>query len=160
VDAVPASAPQLDSPVNPDFVRAKVLPLTRTTAIVRGDGGGLLVDSLLAELIDRIANVLATDPGRVARLAALFVAPRANESLPLLMSKADYAKRLTYSVRKLDQLIAAGLPTRGRGRALRIPVFEADQWVNIHLTSLTDEEAEIDVEAMAAVRRRAERGPK
>jgi hypothetical protein len=80
-----------------------------------------------------------------------------HEELPLLMTKADYAERLSYSIRKLDQLIASGLPKLGRGRALRIPLREADAWVHSNLSSLTDEEADLDLEAMAAARRRTER---
>jgi hypothetical protein len=75
----------------------------------------------------------------------------------LLMTKADYADRLAYSVRKLDQLVVAGLPTLGKGRALRIPVAEADRWVYANLSTLSDEEADVDLEAVAAARRRKER---
>jgi hypothetical protein len=132
------------------------LSLTRT-AVPRKETRGHLVETLLAELLDEVTNVLASDPIRVERLAALFGVATTNERLPLLMTKADYAGRLDYSVRKLDDLIAAGLPTLGRGRALRIPVAEADRWVRMHLSSQTDEEADIDVEAMAAARRRSGR---
>jgi len=71
------------------------------------------------------------------------------------MTKNDYAGRLTYSVRKLDQLIQAGMPTIGKGRALRIPVDEADRWVMANLTSGDDAETAIDLEASVSARRRS-----
>jgi hypothetical protein len=156
VDAHPALAPASPSSETSDSVRPKSLSLTRT-AVPRGEVRVRLVETLLAELLDEVTNVLASDPIRVERLAALFGVATTHERLPLLMTKADYADRLNYSVRKLDDLIAAGLPTLGRGRALRIPVTEADRWVHMHLSWRTDEETEIDIEAMAAARRRSGR---
>lgn len=138
-------------------MRAKALPLSGVAATPPGQVCSGLVEAMLAQLIDGVTNALAADATRVARLSALFGALDGHASLPLLMTKADYADRLSYSIRKLDQLIASGLPTLGRGRALRIPLREADAWVHSNLSSVTDEEADVDLEAMAAARRRTER---
>ncbi len=70
---------------------------------------------------------------------------------PFAMKKARYAKRCDYSVRYLDQLIEAGLPTIGKGKALRIPVKEADEWL---LDLGSPQEGEIESQARIDARRR------
>lgn len=102
-----------------------------------------------------VLRVLEDSPDLVQRLSAIMGTPAPSRD-GLLVTKAEYAGRLSYSVRKLDQLIAAGLPTSGKGRALRIPVEAADQWVTVHMGGATAEN-DLEVAALASARRRAHR---
>jgi phage terminase Nu1 subunit (DNA packaging protein) len=110
----------------------------------------------LGELLEGVARVLAANPEIARRLTGLLATDSATPS-SLLVTKIEYAERLKYSVRKLDQLIQAGLPTVGKGRALRIPVATADRWVLENIQGVTDEDAALDLEAIANVKRRSAR---
>ncbi len=114
------------------------------------------LDALLGELLEGVARVLAANPEIARRLTGLLATDSATPS-SLLVTKIEYAERLKYSVRKLDQLIQAGLPTVGKGRALRIPVATADRWVLENIQGVTDEDAALDLEAIANVKRRSAR---
>ena len=114
------------------------------------------LDALVAELLEGVARVLAGNP-EIARLLTGLLAAQASTPGSLLATKAEYAERLKYSVRKLDQLVQAGLPTVGKGRALRIPVATADRWVLENIQGATEEEAALDLEAIANAKRRSAR---
>ena len=47
----------------------------------------------------------------------------------LFMPPKQYAQRVAVSVRPLRDLVAAGLPTVGTGRARRVDVRRADEWL-------------------------------
>lgn len=74
---------------------------------------------------------------------------------PLLLRKAEYAERIGYSVRTLDKLIAAGLPTRGQRKLLRVVVAEADEWL---LSQDAGDAEDVDLLAMRNARKQAGRG--
>jgi hypothetical protein len=112
------------------------------------------LDALLGELLEGVARVLASNPEIAHRLTGL-LATDASTSTSLLVTKTEYAERLKYSVRKLDQLVQAGLPTVGKGRSLRIPVATADRWVLENVQSVTEEQAAVDIEAIANAKRRS-----
>jgi hypothetical protein len=79
----------------------------------------------------------------------------ATDGGPLLMRKGGYAERIGYSVRTLDKLIAAGLPTRGRGKLLRIVVADADEWL---LAQAVDDLDDVDLLAIRNARKRSRDG--
>ena len=130
--------------------RPKVLSLRPLPAPTPG-----VVDLLMSELLSSFVRVVAQDPSLAQRLSQALTGSVSLENGALLLTKNEYAERLRYSVRKLDQLIQAGMPTIGKGRALRIPVGEADRWVMANLTSGDDAETAIDLEASVSARRRS-----
>lgn len=131
------------------------LPLPATHSVFQERPRPL--DALLGELLEGVARVLAANPEIAHRLTGL-LATDASASGSLLVTKTEYAERLKYSVRKLDQLVQAGLPTVGKGRSLRIPVATADRWVLENIEGITPEEAALDVAAIANAKRRSARG--
>jgi len=130
--------------------RPKVLSLRPLPSPTPG-----VVDLLMSELLSSFVRVVAQDPSLAQRLSQALTGSVSLENGALLLTKNEYAERLRYSVRKLDQLIQAGMPTIGKGRALRIPVGEADRWVMANLTSGDDAETAIDLEASVSARRRS-----
>lgn len=93
--------------------------------------------------LESVAVVGATNPELARRVGAAFFGSVMSSGLTVLfMTKQEYAEHIAYSVRTLDKLIDAGLPTRGKGRRLRIPVREADAWM---LQQEPDQLDEIDL---------------
>ncbi len=77
---------------------------------------------------------LVAQPDLVKQVNGIVQAPaELGNGDPLLMKKADYAERISVSVRKLADLIKQGLPARGKGRMVRVNVAAADRWVEEHL---------------------------
>lgn len=107
-------------------------------------------EALAHELIAGLLN----QPDLKSRLSGL-MAPDKPDAGPLLMKKADYAKHVSVSVRKLDDLINQGLPTVGKGRMLRVPVKQADQWM---VENLNESDDEIEREARSRARKATKRG--
>lgn len=130
--------------------RPKVLSLRPLPAPTPG-----VVDLLMSELLSSFVRVVAQDPSLAQRLSQALTGSVSLENGALLLTKNEYAERLRYSVRKLDQLIQAGMPTIGKGRALRIPVGEADRWVLNNRFDSDDEGSDLDLKARESARRRS-----
>jgi len=109
----------------------------------------------MSELLSSFVRVVAQDPSLAQRLSQALTGSVSLENGALLLTKNEYAERLRYSVRKLDQLIQAGMPTIGKGRALRIPVGEADRWVLNNRFDSDDEGSDLDLKARESARRRS-----
>jgi len=125
----------------------------------RDVGTSSVLDAVLLEVLRGLLRVAAGSPELAEQLGGILGAVRDEAGAgPLLVAKSEYATRLHYSVRKLDELLDAGLPTVGSGRALRIPVQKADDWVLAHLSSDHDGDEDLVVQALASVRKRAQRG--
>jgi hypothetical protein len=115
-----------------------------------------LSESLLVGALEALIRVAAEKPDLIARVWKVFSGVGVAESTaPLLMRKGEYAQRAGYSVRTVDKLIEAGLPTRGAGKLLRIVVSAADDWL---LTQDTAEVDELDLLAMRNARKRGRTG--
>jgi len=143
--------------------RARLRGLPATTGLFdrrrRDVGISSVLDAVLLEVLRGLLRVAASSPEVAEQLGGILGAVRDEAGAgPLLAVKSEYAARLRYSVRKLDELLDAGLPTVGRGRALRIPVQKADDWVLAHLSSDHDGDEDLVVQALASVRKRAQRG--
>jgi hypothetical protein len=54
----------------------------------------------------------------------------------------------------LDDLIEQGLPTKGKGRMLRIKVAGADRWVEEHLDDVEPRQGDIEAKARRQARAR------
>ena len=119
--------------------------------------GLALSDAVVRELVEGLLRVIADSPDIAERLRSVFSDRDRASQEHLLATKSEYAERAAYSVRQLDQLIKAGLPTVGAGKALRIPIDDADCWVLAHLAPEQDGDDEIAVAALANARRRARR---
>lgn len=130
--------------------RPKVLSLRPLPSPTPG-----VVDLLMSELLSSFVRVVAQDPSLAQRLSQALTGSVSLENGALLLTKNEYAERLRYSVRKLDQLIQAGMPTIGKGRALRIPVGEADRWVLNNRFDSDDEGSDLDLKARESARRRS-----
>jgi len=130
--------------------RPKVLSLRPLPSPTPG-----VVDLLMSELLSSFVRVVAQDPSLAQRLSQALTGSVSLENGALLLTKNEYAERLRYSVRKLDQLIQAGMPTIGKGRALRIPVGEADRWVLNNRFDSDDEGSDLDLKARESAKRRS-----
>lgn len=90
------------------------------------------------ELLDQVRTEARTEALRtvreeLAKVALLAKAPAPPPPRLIYMRRASYAARVGFGLRKLDELIAAGLPTIGEGRTRRIDVEQADAWLAEHL---------------------------
>lgn len=106
-----------------------------------------IADILARELLQGLVRAGQDSPSLVKQVVGVLGSTGISNEPdgPLLMKKANYARRVGYSVRKLDQFIAAGLPIFGAGRSLRIVVKAADEWL---LSQDTEHLDEIDLLAM------------
>lgn len=119
-------------------------------------GSSQVLDLLVRAALAAALRVLSQSPDIAERLATILGTPPVRDGSRLLATKADYASRLSYSIRKLDELVAAGLPTVGVGRALRIPVAAADDWVLARLGGSRRYD-DLEIAALANAKRRGRR---
>ncbi len=109
---------------------AEVLPLRPARLPPPPTAPRGFADGLLVELAQAVLRLAAENPNLVAQVRdAIGGGGLPADRAPLLMRKGEYADRVGYSVRTLDKLIGAGLPTRGYGKLLRIVVPDADEWL-------------------------------
>jgi hypothetical protein len=127
-------------------------PLARARTL-----GPLITDTVVREIVEGLLRLVDDSPGLAARLREVFGGGQNSERQRLLVTKSEYAQHVNYSVRKLDQLIKAGMPTVGAGRALRVSVDEADRWVLTHLKVRQDADYDVVVAALTSARKRAGR---
>jgi hypothetical protein len=115
-----------------------------------------LMGLLAGELAEGLVTLGEQRPELVQRLAGV-LGRAAPPSAPgaLLMTKEEYAERIAFSVRKLDQFTAAGLPTFGKGRSRRIKVREADAWLLAHSEGDGSPPDDVALDALAAAKRRS-----
>ena len=107
------------------------------------------VDDVLRALADTVAQVVAE---RV--IAALRVPAAAHD--PIFMKVPAYAERIGVSERHAWKLAKEGLPTIGEGRARRVDVVRADEWLRARSAATSDDS--IERRARADARRSAARG--
>lgn len=133
-----ASKSDPDGSPSADALRAPHVPPTAADVVSLRPPGRVsptgassgFADALAVELAHAIVRLAADNPSLVAKLRdAIGAGERPSDRSRLLMRKAEYADRVGYSVRTLDKLIAAGLPTHGHGKLLRIVVNDADEWL-------------------------------
>lgn len=132
---------------------AEVVPLRPKPRAPEPGAPHGFADGLVVELAQAILRLAAENPNLIAQVrSALIGGGVPNHPGPFLMRKGDYADHAGYSVRTLDKLIAAGLPTRGHGKLLRIVVTDADDWLLAHDAENLDE---VDLLAMRNATKRS-----
>ena len=108
------------------------------------------------ELLSGVVAAAHADPRLVEPLRRMLGNGQEEAPPALLMRKAAYAERIAVGVRKLDDLIKQGLPTKGKGRMVRVKVKEGDRWVEDHLDDIDASEDEIEQLANAGADRLAQ----
>jgi hypothetical protein len=90
--------------------------------------------SIIEAVIGSVLDALERDPQLRARVRELLqhsddrtVATR--EPAPLYLAVGAFAARVGYSKRHVEHLVREGLPLIGAGRARRVPVAAAEQWL-------------------------------
>ena len=99
---------------------------SRTQVALNVEG---LSDAVVAQLLESVGRVLPQRPDLADLLRRLIPGIEHLGGGKFGMKKKNYAARLEYSERYLDKLIEAGLPHTGKGKALRILVPDADDWM-------------------------------
>jgi hypothetical protein len=145
--AMPARAKALGKGVSKG-----VAPVPESPARASSQLGLLLGQELLAGVV----AAARANPKLLEPLRAVFGSQgQGGVSGAVLMTKKDYGKRVGFSVRKLDDFIRQGLPIQGRGRMLRVPVAEADDWIRSNLDHAEGPGNEIEHEARMRARKGA-----
>jgi phage terminase Nu1 subunit (DNA packaging protein) len=73
--------------------------------------------------------------------------------VPKFMKAKEYAARVGYSVRTIENFIGEGLPTVGKGRLRRVDVEPADEWIRNRAAREDDEQDAVAQEARVDARR-------
>ncbi len=121
------------------------------------------------EAIDELADVLADKVAErlLPRLLAALDQRSDDANDPLFVRVPAYAERTGVSERKMWDLVAKGLPTIGAGRARRVDVRAADEWLRaqaaLDVNDALERRARLDARRLAqakvTTRRRGTRRP-
>jgi hypothetical protein len=87
---------------------------------------GIDVSTLRAELYRAVDDALARALGE-NQLRGIEAAPQAGELTRMKVSA--YARSRGYAARTVSRYCQLGMPSVGRGKARRVLVHEADQWI-------------------------------
>jgi len=116
----------------PTFIRRSDVRLSLNTLYGASNRTRAMLDldSITQELLEAVLQTLEKHPELARRLRALLGIDRLLEpDHARLLTVREYAEHAGYCPRHVENLIRDGMPLLGQGRARRVCVHEADEWL-------------------------------